>query len=262
MDVMVGKAVSSIASALVGSVLKVVWGRAYTRHLWKSCFKVAAKNSDFDQCLATKLAFAPALERLLNNTFKADRSVPSASDFAIAVAFELFVRDGVISVKPSPDQIRHFAVDVRMQWLNGIIHSSALQSRFVSVRDLHPAKFVSADASCLFEKNRLLGDCKDLLEHYFASFTTSDSTEVVRVWLPDDEGKVHYDKRRRRIVDVKLNTSFGADRGFFRVGFDYSIERTGDRLHVCFLNAKTNMESGHFGRYSIGRATPHVLWAR
>ncbi|SDU24754.1 hypothetical protein SAMN05216296_2637 [Pseudomonas pohangensis] len=262
MDVLVSKAMSSIASALFEPILKFVWGRAYTQHLWKDCFKVAAKSSDFDQDLAVHLASAPALERLMINTFKADRSVPSASDFAIAILFELLDRGENSNSQFSPDQIRHLAVGIRRHWLNGIINSSALQKRFVSIRDLHPAKLIGLDASCLNDENRLLGDYKEIVKRYFSSFSTSDSTETVRVWLPDEEGVVHYDECLRRFVEVKLNTSVGADRGFFRAGFDYSIERTGDRLHVCFLNTKTSMESGHFGRYSVGRATSHVLWAR
>ncbi|MET1079643.1 MAG: hypothetical protein ABWY06_16655 [Pseudomonas sp.] len=262
MDAIVGKTISSIASSLLGPLFKAFWGKAYASFLWNSCFKVSAKNSDFDQSLAIKLASRPALERLMVNTFKADRPVPSALDFAIAIAFELFQAKDSSKSKPTPDQIRHLAVGIRREWLNGIINSSALQKRFESNRDSHATKYISLGASCLSDVNSFLEDHKALFERYFSDFTTSDSTETVRVWLPDQEGVVHHDELHRAIVDVKLNTSIGVDRGFFRTGFDYSIERTGDRLHVCFLNTKTKMEAGHFGNYSVGRATSHVLWVR
>lgn len=262
MDAVTGKAVGSIASAVFKFMLKIFWGKAYRSYLWDSCFKIAAKNSEFDQRVAIKLASAPALERLMNNTFRADRPVPTALDFAVGIAFELHDKEEFLGRGLSPDQIRYFAVGVRNQWLNGIISSPELQIKFESIRDVHAARFVGVDASCLSSENGLLSSYEELCVHYFLSYTTSDSTEVVRVWLPDEEGVISYNEDSRRIVEVKLNTSVGADRGFFRVGFDYSIERTGDRLHVCFLNTKTRMEAGHFGRYSIGRATRHVLWAR
>jgi hypothetical protein len=188
--------------------------------------------------------------------------VPTALDFAIAISFELAQNDYEFSYEPTVEQIRHFAVDVRREWLIGIINSSALRERFKSVRDSHAAKLIGTDASCLPTEDQVLGDRKAVAMKYFEGFTTSDSTETVKVWMPDNDGVIHFDGELSLTVTVKLNTSQGADQGFFRVGFDYSIERSGDRLHVCFFDPKTKMEAGHFGVYSVGRATNHVLWAR
>ncbi|VVN80160.1 hypothetical protein [Pseudomonas fluorescens] len=92
--------------------------------------------------------------------------------------------------------------------------------------------------------------------------------QLFRIQFVERGGRSHaadfanYDPQSKLVIEVTLNTSHGADRGFFRVGYDYSIKRSGDYLHVCFLNAQTKMEAGHFGRYSVGRATNEVLWGR
>lgn len=264
MDSIVGKLAGSLASSLLGPLVQFSWTKSYTPVLWRRCFKKAAVSAGFDPVIAARLSDAPGLQRLMINTFKADRDVPSAIDFAIAIAFELFHKDGDKDGghSSSSDRIRHLAVDVRQLWINGIINSAALQKNFGSIRDAHPAKYISVGASCLPEDNEVLADWNSLFVQYFSNYSTADSTEIVRVWMPNDDGFVHFSHEQRNIVDVALNTSVGADRGFFRVGFDYSILRTGDKLHVCFLDYKTGMEAGHFGSYSVGRASPAVMWAR
>jgi len=232
--------------------------------LWQRCFKTAAISCDFDVDLAMALATSPSLVRLKVNTFKPDRPVPSAIDFAVAITFELYENEEEehALVKPPLENIRHFAVDIRRAWLSGIIRNSTLRTHFQSARDVHAAKFIVMDSSCLADEDRILGNRHELNKKYFESFSAPDSTEIVCVWLPDAEGVVQYNLETKAVVEVALNTSTGADRGFFRAGYDYSIKRSGDRLHVCFLDSKTNMEAGHFGQYSIGRATKYILWGR
>lgn len=230
--------------------------------LWTSCFKRAAISANVQPRLALILAKSPSLERLKINTFKSDRPVPTAMDFAVSLLFELHDSDLGPGEIPSSSIIRHFAVDVRRAWINGVIDNPVLRNRFQSVRDEHPAKSIGVNSSLLEAQSLNLDDLNALRCWYFGSFSAPDATEIVCVWLPDDEGVVHYDAQNSRMIEVALNTSAGADRGFFRIGYDYSIKRTGDRLHVCFLDTQTKMEAGHFGRFSVGRATSTILWAR
>lgn len=262
MEVSVAKFISPIFKLLLGPIWRALVGYFAPGILWNSCFRAAAISANVDSTLALALAKSPALERLMTNTFKSDRAVPTATDFAVSLLFELH-ESGLPSKKIPPlSNIRHFAVDARRAWLNGVIKNAILRSRFQSTRDEHPAKFMNLGSSCLDTQGLACDDIEALRCMYFESFSAPDATETVCVWFPDLEGVVHYDSENRRVVEVALNTSIGADRGFFRVGYDYSIKRSGDRLHVCFLNTQTKMEAGHFGQYCVGRATSTTLWAR
>ncbi|EJM26840.1 MULTISPECIES: hypothetical protein [Pseudomonas] len=252
--------------SVTGILLKPVWvkklGDSLTSLLWRRCLKTAGKNADLDESVLNRLDDLAALKRLMVNTFKPDRPVPSALDFAIAISFEFNQHRLICAGRPSFEEIRHFAVELRREWLKGIIESSALRQRFQFLRDAHPANFLQDNASCLSSNDALLGNRTLLAVRYFEGFSSSDSTEKVKVWLPDDAGIVHYDPVSSKTVTVAVNTSQGTDQGFFRVGYDYSIEGSGAWLQVCFFNGKTKMEAAQFGRYSVGRATKQILWAK
>lgn len=262
METVWAKLLSPILKILLEPIWRILIGYFAPRFLWTSCFKRAAISANVDPKLALALANAPSLTRLMINTFKSDRCVPTATDFAVSLLFEVHELGLAVSEKPSSANIRHFAVDVRRAWINGLINNAILRGRFQSIRDEHPAKSIAVNSSCLDVQSLDLDDLKALQCWYFESFSVPDATEVVCIWLPDHEGIVHYDAQKSHRVEVAINTSTGADRGFFRVGYDYSIKRTGDHLHVCFLNTQTEMEAGHFGRYCVGRATKTTLWAR
>jgi hypothetical protein len=233
--------------------------------MWVSCFKAAARATGIDTRSAAALATTPALQRLFVNSFKPARAVPSASDFAVSFAFELRQDYGPeIGLSLSSAKIRHFAVNVRRRWLETIIESPLLRERFKDVRDSHPAAAISVGASCMPEFEPIIEDRLSLLRLYFAGFTTTDATETVYVWLPDADDIVHSDPARRDIVPVALDTSQGADRGFFRVGYNYSLADAEpmEWLHVCYLNASRLMEAGQFGKRVVGQHTGHVLWIR
>lgn len=256
------KLLSPILKVTLAPIWRILVGYFAPGLLWTSCFRRAAISANVDPKLALVFAKSPSLKRLMINTFKSDRSVPTATDFAVSLLFELHELDLAASERPSSANIRHFAVDARRAWINGLINNAILRTRFQSIRDEHPAKSIAVNSSCLDAQSLNLDDLKALRCWYFKSFSVPDATEVVCVWLPDHEGIVHYDAQKSHRIEVALNTSTGADRGFFRVGYDYSIKRTGDHLHVCFLNTQTEMEAGHFGRYCVGRATSTTLWAR
>lgn len=262
MEAIWAKLISPILTAALGPIWRALVGYFAPGLLWTSCFRAAAISANIETKLVLALAKSPALERLMINTFKSDRAVPTAMDFAVSLSFELHELGLPPGKIPPSSNIRHFAVDVRRAWLNGVIKNVILRARFQSARDEHPARFMNLGSSCLDMQGLAWDDVEALRCRYFENFAAPDATETVCVWLPDLEGIVHYDPRNRRVVEVALNTSIGADRGFFRVGYDYSIKRSGDRLHVCFLNTQTKMEAGHFGQYCVGRATSKTLWAR
>lgn len=261
---MIGKLCEKCFTDLMWPLWMRGLGQLRAPRKWRNCFTHAARHADIPIEIAVEVAALPALQRLLINTFRPDRSVPSATDFALAIAFELSQCDYKPFTKYplNASQIREWAVNIRKAWLTAIIDSLVLKERFKTLRDAHPAGFIHKDAACMPYFEKLLSQKLSLQVAYFSTFTTPDATDVVRVWLPNESGLVYCDPISNESVAVAMNTAEGADRGFFRVGFDYSIDRTGDRLHVCFLDKSRTVEAGHFGGYSVGRSSNHTLWAR
>lgn len=251
-------------------VLWPLWTKSLVKagapKVWSKCFRDAASHVVIDPMFANNLASLPALQRLLINTFKPDRLVPTATDFAISIAFELQQQDFecTFGKSLSTTEIRHWAASIRQMWLEAIVESPVMRARYKEVRDKHPSTVMSEDAACMPEIDRTLGVREELLKAYFGRFSVPNATEVVYVWLPDSDHEVHWDQDRRIVVPVSLNTSQGADRGFFRTGHDYSLSDVApvEWLQVCYLDEKRLMEAGKFGGRSVGKQTDHILWLR
>lgn len=251
-------------------VLWPLWTRSLVKagapKIWSKCFRDAASHVLIDPKFASDVASLPALQRLLINTFKADRPVPTATDFAISIAFELQQQDFKCTFDKSlsTTEIRHWSAIVRQMWFEIIVESPILRGRYKEIRDKHPAVALSQDAACMPEIDTTLGDRLKLRKAYFENYSVPNATEVVYVWLPDADEAVHWDIAQRVIVPVLVNTSQGADRGFFRVGHDYSLSdlHPFERLQVCYLDDKRLTEAGEFGGRTVGRQTDHILWIR
>lgn len=249
-------------------ILWPLWTRSLVKagapQVWSKCFRDSASRIGINPEFAKNMASLPALQRLLINTFKPDRSVPTAFDFAISIAFELHQQDFkcTFGKSLSTTEIRHWAANARQMWLETIVESPVLRVRYKEIRDKHPAVAMSEDAACMPDVDDTLNQRVELLRAYFGIFSVPNATEVVYVWLPGDDHVVYWDQDRRTVVPVSLNTSQGADRGFFRIGHDYSLSDTEpvERLQVCYLDEKRLMEAGKFGSRSVGKQTDHILW--
>jgi hypothetical protein len=233
---------------------------------WNKVFKKISNDSNIlPENIALKIASAPSILRLMLNSFKPDRNFPTAKDFAVSIMFEIYHNYNLYEDGNDLQlwQIRNFASAVRNEWLNTINDSIILKTRLKYLRDKHPSDFINNDANCLPELDSILKDKNKLREEYFKSFTTSDATEEVLVWLPDSEGVVHWDLKNRIIVKVPLNSSLGADFGFFRVGFDYSLYDTYQDtqwLQSSYRDSKRALETANFGNRNIGNKTKNILW--
>lgn len=234
--------------------------------VWTKCFKNAGKPLGVSAATAESFSKLPAIKRLLQNTFRADRRVPSASDFAVTLAFEIFQKDYdfLDDLSLTPSTLRHWATNIRREWITTIIESPILKARFKETRDKHPAAFISTDASCMPEFDSILENKFSLFSSYYESYSTQDANETVYVWLPDSDGATSIGSSDSIPVPVTLNTSLGVDRGFFRIGFDYSLGSNEciKHLNVCFLNQETFMESAQFDGIYIGKLTEDILWIR
>lgn len=234
-----------------------------SREVWISCFKNAATSMGIHSETAKLLAEQPSLQRLMINTFKPDRHVPSALDFALSIAFEKIYAEEAYSFNLTNNQIRSFAVAARGEWMTTIIESPMLRVRFKEVRDKHPSFFIESDASCLPEIEKILESRNAIEQAYFNSYATKDATEFISVWLPDKEGVVNYDHNKNCTI-VAINTAIGADRGFFRIGYDYSLNGKHEPkfLSVCYFNEKKLLEIAEFSGCPIKIKRNHVIWIR
>lgn len=236
--------------------------------IWKHVFKTSAEATNtIPSDLAVRLSSSPSVVRLMLSTFKPDRNVPTAKDFAISIAFELEQQDYHFNTdqKVKDWQIRNFAATVRRDWLSVINESPVLKSRFKDVRDKHPSEFLSVSAECTPELDSVLNDKTELKKSFFLSYSTPDATEIVIVWLPGKCGAVRRSPEERITVEVGLNAALGADLGFFRMGHDYSLHDTSDNiewLSVAYRDDKNVLETMSFGFRSVGVKTKHTLWVR
>jgi hypothetical protein len=236
--------------------------------IWKKVFKKSAENtSTIPVDLAVKLSSSPSVVRLMLNTFKPDRNVPTAKDFAISIAFELRQKDYHFNTDTEVEnwRVRNFASTVRREWLSVINGSPVLKSRLKDVRDKHPSEFLSESAECTPELDIILSDKIKLKKSFFQTYNTPDATEKVIVWLPGELGAVEWSPEGRITVEVGLNAAFGADLGFFRMGHDYSLYDTSDKvewLSVAYRDVKRALETMDFGSRSVGVKTDHRLWVK
>ena len=236
--------------------------------IWKQVFEKSAEATNtIPSVLAIRLSSAPSVARLMLNTFKPDRNVPSAKDFAISIAFELVQQDYHFNTEQDlmDWQIRNFSSTVRREWLYVINENPVLKSRFKYLRDKHPSEFLSESAECTPELDSIINDKTELKKHFFRSYSVPDATEKVIVWLPGESGGVKWSQEERITVEVGINAAFGADLGFIRMGHDYSLYDTADRvqwLRVAYRDDERALETMDFGFRSVGVKTENRLWVK
>lgn len=264
--------ITNILNKIFTDVLWPKWlgfiSKSDSPKIWRRIFeKTADKTNTLPVNLAIELSKAPSIIRLMLNTFKPDREVPSARDFAISITFELNQQNYHFNTEIKPDlwQIRNFASSVRREWLNAINESPVLKARLKDVRDKHPSVFLSASAECTPEIEETLADSIALKKAFFSTYNTPDATEKVIVWLPGPHGAVKWSPEERITVEVGLNAAIGADLGFFRTGYDYSLYDTSmevEWLSVAYRDDKRALETMDFGFRSVGVKTNHLLWLK
>lgn len=218
---------------------------------WDACFLESTTDvAPVSSAFVDKLASTPAMQRLYYATFDPMMPMPSARDFAICLAFEAqYHWIGLHEFDRLKDwHFRHMAVNIRKAWLTKIIETPSLRARFKDVRDKHPASFLMNDSGCTDEVDEILRERNALMRAFFRSYTASDATETVSVWLPNKNGHVERGGNDSTLcVDVPINVHVGVPRGFYRLGFDYSI--SGSALDMAFLRECNRLEVGFFQGY-------------
>lgn len=233
---------------------------------WQTSLRKAGGRCGISSDFADFLSRTRILLRLKINTFRADRPIPSAQDYAVSLAFLLKELRESEEFCPTitTSQIRGLAVFLRQSWLLSIHRSFLLRSHFKEIRDTTPASALQSGSSCLPGFDAILESQGDLDEAYYATFNTPDATHYIHVWLPDAEHIVHYDELRH-VIKVAVNAARGCDLGFYHVGCDYSLsdQAYSQRLFAVFEDPEELSECGKYeGELMIGRQIGEPLWLR
>lgn len=237
--------------------------------IWKRAFIQASQETKIISLeTALRLSKYPSIMRLMFNTFKADRNMPSAEDFAVSIAFEvLYSQEKMIEnckiLVIDLCQIRNFSCTVRKCWLNIINGNPIYKIQFKENTDKHPADYLTESASCTTKFDSILNDRLKLYKAFYGTYNTYDATEKIKIWLPNENGYVDYSDKSFT-VEVQLNAAIGADLGFARVGFDYSLEKPDgelDWMKLAIRDNKKALETMGFNKNILSRGS-NCIWAK
>ncbi|MEH6445729.1 MAG: hypothetical protein V7784_17685 [Oceanospirillaceae bacterium] len=234
------------------------WLRAFT--------KVARDTNIISVKLATSLASSPSLLRVLLNSFSLDKAFASSKEFAINIAFEISQPNFNIELSDLPElwRLREFSTAVRLQWLNTIESSFILHSRFQTIHNISASQQAIDDTECSIVLDNMLCNRDQLTKAYFAYYNVDNATTQMTVWLPDNRRYVATDSCSGTTLSVLSDIEKGAELGFFRQNFDYSIGIANQRqwLQESSIDHLQALESAKFENLQLGHLSNHIVWKR
>jgi hypothetical protein len=226
---------------------------------WRGAFEEAMRRTPELHGVSADFCLAPGFLRLLVNSFRPDRQhgFPDARLMALTLAFELWIQ----RQQTDPVVVRKFAGNLYLAWCRVLNRHAALKWYLKDVRDIHPVELMK-DHSCTPELDAVLSDPVKLAEAFLSSYSQLNGADEVTVWLPNSEGDVSYDAKTARPVVVAMLSANGAEFGFFRDRFDYSLSRKGTRLwlRAAFENTSELTETASFQGYALGDVSGRALW--
>ncbi|MFT5708190.1 MAG: hypothetical protein ACI9ES_002492 [Oceanospirillaceae bacterium] len=234
---------------------------------WLRAFTTVARDTNIISVkLATSLASSPSLLRVLLNSFSSDKTFASAKEFAINIAFEISQPNFTIELSDLPElwRLREFATAVRLQWLNTIETSFIFNSRFQSIHNISTRQQSMDDTDCSIALDNMLCNRDQLTREYFAYYNVDNATTQMTVWLPDSKGYVATDSCSSITLSVLSDIEKGAELGFFRQNFDYSIGIANQRqwLQESSIDRLQALESAKFENLQLGHLSKHIVWSR
>lgn len=251
----------SVGAKLAETVVLPAWYQAVANRnaprLWKQVFVEAGRcTPDFPEVDLEKLSLTPGFLRLLINSFRPDRQheFPDCRLFALTTAFELMDNHRTAD----PLVIRKFASNLHRIWCTTLNGRAGLKYYLNDQRALHPSKLMQ-DSSCSPNLDPILSDPVQLATAYFGTYTQPNGADEVTIWLSGADRVVDYTRR----VAVAVLDAHGAEYGFFRGNYDYSLNRGGADLWLRAVHRDTTRftETAWFQRYELGDTSGELLWA-
>jgi hypothetical protein len=234
---------------------------------WLKTFtKVAKETNTLPVSLAASLAASPSFLRVLLNCFSKKKSFPTVKEITINIAFELSQPLFVTRLEELPElwRLKVFASALRKQWLEHIDQSFVLNSQFINVHKRSPKQLIDqgGDLSSLLDST--LCNSEKLATAYFQSYACDKVLAQVTVWLDSNNTSANASTLSQASLNVSINPDKGAELGFFRQGFDYSIGQSHQQqwLQKSSLDRSKALESAEFENLQLGHLTEHVFWER
>lgn len=262
--------VSLFLPRLPGDYLNWNLSHFMARHIvprvWKQSVRRAATRCQIPSSISKHLHLSRFLARFFLNVFQVDRSIPSSRDIAISFACHLHEMKAAREEVPaiSHSQVREFASCLRRSWLNGIYASFILRTLFKDSRDRSVSSVLQEEDPCLEDLDEVLASKERLFRAYFQTFTASDPTHHIHVWLSNEDEIVLYDEDRS-VERVPVNLARGCEAGFFAPNCDFSLSEApyAKRLMLCHADDTNGREYGAFqDELFFGIETGNIIWAR
>lgn len=233
---------------------------------WLKSFTTAAKeNNIIPVQLAAKLAVTPSMLRLMINSFDDNHEFPSVKLFAINIVFEMSQPAFAIEVSDVPElwRLKSFASSLRKLWLQTIQNNFVLNSKFNALFNELPNSFECTQLVSTGLLAELLCNRYKLSQAYFADFSVSSSNTNISIWLTSTHPS-HLPLNDKVQIPVVLDDNNGLELGFFREGFDYSIEIDNQQfwLTQTSINISQALESADFNGIKLGKSTKNIRWSK
>jgi len=214
--------------------------RIWKKWSWNKSIKKVCKNSEYiDESFETKFRTIPAVNRYYKKLENGLIEQTIYYDFIVSVAIELCKYD-------LEKRAASFGCAILDDWFakNGIDFKE-----FKKKIDLDEIK-------------KMLDDREKIYYCFFKSYDDEFGPDTIRVYYPRN-GEKWIEWRKECCVDVRGNFDLGMERGFCRVGFDYTKIEDGDEkfLKVAYLNE--NREVFRFQRTDLtSKELSKMFWVR
>ena len=211
--------------------------------------KDSNKKFRISDCFGLMRAYNEAPFRgLVKELMRVNDIYPSPKDIAVAINIAIggYCSEGFTNNDEIIDFSFHFLTEIE----NRITTDEILREHFSGINKDVEKLVTNYDRDSL---SRILAKKRDIFLNYFRTFEDKRYGQSIRVWhQADDNSWIDWSKENS--LEIQMNTRKIRE-GFFLMGFDYSMNKTGDRLSIA-----TRIDGYEYFNDSENR--DHAVWVR
>ncbi len=193
-----------------------------------------------------RLIYKPAFRGTMSGLFRANDFYPSPKDICVSISIALDLYCSKYDKDILIDLSLHISRSVRERLAADQMLKSILKDLGKEVKEI-----------CFTHDREEIQDClsckKELFVSYFETFSDPSFNHSIRIWH-DSEDDDWIEWKEEDSIDINIDP-LGIREGFFLVGFDYTMTKTGDCLN--FATRSKGLE--YFNDMSRSK---NVIWAR
>lgn len=232
---------------------------AYGIRIWRKVLIETATNNNFLNYNFIKMfAHSRTSSRLFYNTFHNENKL-TLKNIILFIAMESIDSNVHIPEK----NIILLASAIQNRWNKEIKDNDLLAQQFKGIYDEKNEKTVEVINSEIEEYLlKIIKNKKQLRKEFFESYSNTNlySAEIIRVYLPNDEGYISWAEEYS--VDVKLNSYEDIELGFFRQGYDYKLVGKNSNAWSVAISKNKKSEAVQFGNSTLGKQSSKYIWIR